>query len=71
MFGGASSSHARRPRYQYLGTEFVPIGGICTLDRHFYQEKVREYCGERMIEIMDDVELLRRLRKLAEESEPF
>jgi putative PIN family toxin of toxin-antitoxin system len=44
---------------------------ICTLDRHFYQDKVRNYCRERMIEIMDDVQLLARLRSAAEESGPF
>ena len=43
---------------------------LCTLDHHFYQDNVREYCRERMIEIMDDVELLARLRKIEEESEP-
>lgn len=36
---------------------------ICTLDRHFYQDKVCDYCRERMIEIMDDAELLARLRR--------
>ena len=35
---------------------------ICTLDRHFYQGNVRAYCRERMIEIVDDIELLRGLR---------
>ena len=35
---------------------------ICTLDRHFYQDQVWDYCRERMIEIVDDIELLRRLR---------
>jgi len=41
---------------------------ICTLDRHFYQDKVQNYCRERMIEITDDVQLLAKLRKRAEES---
>jgi predicted nucleic acid-binding protein len=45
----------------------VAVGGranvICTLDRHFYQDKVRGYCRERMIEIMDNAELLARMRK--------
>jgi putative PIN family toxin of toxin-antitoxin system len=36
---------------------------ICTLDRHFHQAKVRNYCRERTIEIMSDVELLARLRE--------
>lgn len=35
---------------------------ICTLDRHFHQAKVQDYCRARMIEIMDDVGLLARLR---------
>jgi len=35
---------------------------ICTLDGHLYQEEVRVYCRERMIEILDDVQLLTRLR---------
>ena len=39
---------------------------ICTLDHHFYQDQVRDYCRERMIEIMDDIELLRRLLGLGE-----
>jgi putative PIN family toxin of toxin-antitoxin system len=36
---------------------------ICTLDRHFHQAKVRNYCRRHMIEIMDDVKLLSRLRE--------
>ncbi|MGA2032023.1 MAG: putative toxin-antitoxin system toxin component, PIN family [Thermoguttaceae bacterium] len=36
---------------------------ICTLDHHFYENQVQDYCRARMIEIMDDVELLVRLRK--------
>jgi len=40
---------------------------ICTLDRHFYTDAVQEYCSKRMIEIMDDVQLLARLRKMEEE----
>ncbi len=43
---------------------------ICTLDGHFYQAEVREYCRERMIEIMSDADLLARLRRM-EEEEPF
>ncbi len=35
---------------------------ICTLDRHFNHPEVRDYCRERMIEIMGDAELLARLR---------
>jgi putative PIN family toxin of toxin-antitoxin system len=41
---------------------------ICTLDRHFYQDSVQDYCRQRMIEIMDDVQLLARLRNTVEES---
>ena len=40
---------------------------ICTLDGHFNQPEVREYCRERMIEIVADAELLARLRKMEEE----
>ena len=36
---------------------------ICTLDRHFYQASVREYCAQGMIEVMDDIALLARLRE--------
>ena len=43
---------------------------ICTLDRHFYGDKVRGYCGERMIEIMDDVKLLGWLRQMEGASGP-
>ena len=44
---------------------------ICTLDRHFDEDKVREYCRGRMIEIMDDVKLLARLQKLDEGAGPL
>ncbi|MGA2034661.1 MAG: putative toxin-antitoxin system toxin component, PIN family [Thermoguttaceae bacterium] len=40
---------------------------ICTLDHHFYQDKVRDYCREGMIEITDDLELLARLRKITDD----
>ena len=40
---------------------------ICTLDRHLYRPEVREYCRERMIEIVGDAELLARLRELEAE----
>ena len=43
---------------------------VCTLDRHFHQDGVRNYCRERMIGIMDDVQLLTQLRHRAEESGP-
>lgn len=43
---------------------------ICTLDRHFDHVTVREYCRQRTIEIMSDVALLTRLRKMEEESPP-
>ena len=43
---------------------------ICTLDRHFYQDKVRDYCRAQTIEIMDDMQLLALLRNMAEESGP-
>lgn len=35
---------------------------ICTLDKHFRDDVVREYCRKRGIEIMTDIELLQRLR---------
>ena len=40
---------------------------ICTLDRHFYHDIVRDYCRQRMIEIMNDVQLLSLLRNQAME----
>jgi len=35
---------------------------LCALDRDFYAAEVVAFCQERGIEIMNDVELLRRLR---------
>jgi len=35
---------------------------LCTLDRHLFAEHVQAYCRQRGIEIMDDVQLLARLR---------
>jgi hypothetical protein len=35
---------------------------LCTLDRHFASAVVREYARVHHIELMNDVELLRRLR---------
>ena len=35
---------------------------LCTLDRHLHQPQVREYCKQRGIEILTDVELLDLLR---------
>jgi putative PIN family toxin of toxin-antitoxin system len=39
---------------------------LCTLDAHFYEESVKSFCTQRKIVIMDDVELLRILRKRIE-----
>ncbi len=36
---------------------------ICTRDRHFLNDAVRSYCSARGIKIMDDVELLKLLRR--------
>jgi predicted nucleic acid-binding protein len=41
---------------------------LCTRNRHLYHEAVVAYCREYAIEIMDDVELLSRLREAKEES---
>jgi putative PIN family toxin of toxin-antitoxin system len=35
---------------------------LCTLDRHFDSVEVREYARSQKIELLNDVELLRRLR---------
>ena len=43
---------------------------LCTRNRHLYHEAVVVYCRQHAIEIMDDMELLARLRKAEEESEP-
>jgi putative PIN family toxin of toxin-antitoxin system len=38
---------------------------ICTVDRHFYEPNVLQFCSRYGIRIMDDVELLRTLRQEA------
>jgi putative PIN family toxin of toxin-antitoxin system len=43
---------------------------LCTRNRHLYHEAVVTYCRRHAIEIMDDIELLARLRKAEEESAP-
>lgn len=35
---------------------------ICTLNRHLHALGVRDYCAQRSIDILTDVELLERLR---------
>jgi hypothetical protein len=35
----------------------------CTVDRHFYEPNVLEFCSRYGIQVMDDVELLRILRQ--------
>lgn len=37
-------------------------GILCTLDRHLHKRSVLEYCHAKGIEVLDDLELLRRLR---------
>lgn len=36
---------------------------LCTRDRHFYSDPVPAFCRQNGIEVMDDVELLKRLRR--------
>lgn len=36
---------------------------LCTPDRHFHQSEAREFCARHEITVVDDVELLRMLRK--------
>jgi predicted nucleic acid-binding protein len=43
---------------------------LCTRNRHLYDEAVVAYCRLHAIEIMDDIELLARLRKAEEEPAP-
>ncbi|HEY7392845.1 MAG TPA: PIN domain-containing protein [Bryobacteraceae bacterium] len=38
-------------------------GALCTLNRHFFDSKVREYCRERGVVIVNDLDLLDILRK--------
>ena len=35
---------------------------LCTRDRHLHHNEVTRYCRERGIEVLDDIELLTRLR---------
>lgn len=35
---------------------------LCTLDRHLHHEAVIGYCADRGIEVVNDVEMLHRLR---------
>lgn len=39
---------------------------ICTLDAHFYEASVQSFCAQKGITIMNDVELLRRIRSVEE-----
>jgi putative PIN family toxin of toxin-antitoxin system len=41
---------------------------LCTRNRHLYHDAVVAYCRQQAVEIMDDIELLTRLRKLEEAS---
>lgn len=37
---------------------------ICTVDRHFYEPKVQEFCYRQGIQILSDLDLLRALREI-------
>jgi len=37
---------------------------LCTRNRHLFHRRVVAYCGQRSIRVMDDLELLRRMREL-------
>ncbi|MGO8750022.1 MAG: putative toxin-antitoxin system toxin component, PIN family [Thermoguttaceae bacterium] len=39
---------------------------LCTRNRHLYHEVVVAYCRQHAVEILDDIELLARLRKMEE-----
>jgi len=39
---------------------------LCTRNRHLFHREVVAYCGQRSIRVMDDLELLRRMRELEE-----
>jgi putative PIN family toxin of toxin-antitoxin system len=41
------------------------VNVICTLDRHFYDQRVLDFCASRGVQIMDDRDLLRMLRSKA------
>jgi len=43
---------------------------LCTRNKHLFHETVVAYCRQYAIEIMDEIELLARLRKIEEESLP-
>jgi uncharacterized protein len=49
----------------YIVAAAVSAGAdiLCTRNRHFYHEEVIAYCRRHAVEIMDDVELLARLRE--------
>ena len=36
---------------------------LCTLDAHFHEDSVQSFCAQQGIKIMDDVELLRLIRR--------
>ncbi len=39
---------------------------LCTLDRHFQQPEVQRFCSDHGVQIRDDVELLKMVRRSAE-----
>jgi putative PIN family toxin of toxin-antitoxin system len=43
---------------------------LCTLDRHFRDPAVLQYCAEHGIQVMSDIELLQRLRDIEAKASP-
>ncbi len=41
---------------------------LCTRNRHLFHRDVLDYCRQHGVEVMDDIELLRRLRQVEAES---
>jgi predicted nucleic acid-binding protein len=37
---------------------------LCTLDRGFYEPQVLAFCRQRGVSVLDDVELLQRLKRM-------
>ena len=61
----SSATFAER-KATLMARERLRADVICTLDRRLYQDQVQIYCRQRMIEIMDDLQLLAQLRNRAE-----
>ncbi len=43
---------------------------LCTRDRHLYEPSALEYCHQYGIEVVDDIDLLTRLREMGSETNP-